>query len=451
MMSASFEQLQIEERWRAKLEERGIRVPTEVQAAAIPHLLQGGDVIAESPPGTGKTFAYLLPILQRLDPTARELQALILAPTRELAMQIAGEAQWLGDGVRIAALIGGASLRRQLDKLKEHPQLVVGTPGRIAELIELRKLKMHRVRTIVVDEADQMLALGSGDDLRTIVGRALRDRQLAFFSATLTAEAERLAREWMREPLVVRVQPEQRTAAAVEHVYMVGDKRERIELVRKLMRAYRPPSAILFVSDTDAIGRIEAKLKYAGFSVVSLYGDSDKQDRALAMARFRDGRARLLIATDVAARGLDLPDVSLVIHYDPPTSPEQYVHRSGRTGRAGRDGVSVLLLAPHERKDVLRLARKLGIDLAHKALREGRVVDGGEVPAPRGRSAARRAHPGPEPAARSRDGAAPRARPVKARPGLEAPKAPPVPPSRKKERAIDRKNKGAPRWLKNKP
>jgi superfamily II DNA/RNA helicase len=449
-MAAGFEQLQIEERLRSKLMERGIRVPTGVQAEAIPLLLQGRDVTAQSQPGTGKTLAYLLPIMQRLDPASRELQALILAPTHELAMQIAGEAVWLGDGLRIAAMIGGASIRRQAEKLKEHPQLIVGTPGRVAELIRLRKLKMHRVRTIVVDEADQMLALGSGDDLRMILNSALRDRQLAFFSATLSPEAERLAREWMNDPAAVRIHPEQRTAKTVEHVYFVGDKRDRFELVKKLLRAYRPQSAILFVHDTDEIGGLEARLKYGGCSVVSLYGDTTKQDRANAMARFREGRVQLLIATDVAARGLDLPDVSLVIHYDPPTSPEQYVHRSGRTGRAGRGGVSALLLTARERKIAADLARKLGVPFEHKALREGRVIAGGEIRTSRDRGTIRRA--ADRPAAPSRKQAAHSANRT-ARAGNGPAKASPSPSASRKrsERTKDRKNKGAPRWLKDKP
>lgn len=464
-MSTTFESLPIQDDWLHKLGERKISVPTEVQLEAIPLLLEGKDVIAQSQTGSGKTLAYLLPILQRMEFESKELQAVILAPTHELAMQIAGEAKWLAEekGLRVQALIGGAAIQRQVDKLREHPQLVVGTPGRLAELIHMRKLKMHGVRTLVLDEADQLFALGSSSDLEKVISSALRDRQLAFFSATIPAEVEKLARRWMQEPDMLRVRPEQRTVETVQHVLIATEERDRIDTLKKLIRAYDPRSAIIFVKEIDQIGEVEAKLKYAGFSIVSLYGDTYKQDRAASMQQFREGKIQLLLASDVAARGLDIPEVSLVIHYDPPKDAEQYIHRSGRTGRAGRSGVSALLVSPRQRYLAERLERTLRLTFVERVLVGGKAVDPRELPAQkpaRARTpdaAERKPVLTSTPAARriSMESVEKEVRQLTEQTKREQPKSPPHtrkanPAKSKAQKEQDRKNKGAPRWLKEK-
>lgn len=467
-MSTSFESLHIHEFWQHKLGQKNITLPTEVQFGTIPPLLEGKDVIAQSQTGSGKTLAYLLPILQRMELDSKELQAVIIAPTHELAMQIAGEAKWLGEekGLRVQTLIGGAAIQRQVDKLREHPQLVVGTPGRLSEMIHMRKLKMHSVRTLVLDEADQLFALGSSSDLDKVISSALRDRQLAFFSATIPAEVEKLARRWMQEPITLRVRPEQRTVETVQHVLVTTEERERIDTLKKLIRAYEPRSAMIFVKEIDQIGEVEAKLKYAGFSIVSLYGDTYKQDRATSMQQFREGKIQLLLASDVAARGLDIPEVSLVIHYDPPKDAEQYIHRSGRTGRAGRSGVSALLVSTRQRYLAERLARTLQLVFVERVLVGGKAVDPRELSAQKPTRARSSESADRKPVASATTPAVKRismenieteVRQLTQQVKREHPKSPPNANTKKAnstrtkaQKEQDRKNKGAPRWLKDK-
>ncbi|MGZ9585297.1 DEAD/DEAH box helicase [Paenibacillus marinisediminis] len=387
---------------------------------AIPAALNGSDVIAQSQTGTGKTFAYLLPVLSRMDWDQRTPQVVIVAPTQELAMQIVREAEALGSelGLVTAPLIGGAALNRQLDKLKQRPQLIVGTPGRIREIIEMKKLKMHEVRTIVIDEVDHVLQKSGARDTETILNRAQRSRQLLFFSATLPQEVKALAAKWMNEPVQIGIEPDKRVADTIEHLMFVVEEREKIDMLRRLVRLWEPKRAIVFVNDSQQIGEWEAKLKYAHMSVGSLYGDAPKQERVNVLRRFRDGEFQLLLATDVAARGLDIPELPYVFSLQPALDAEHYVHRAGRTGRMGRKGVSVNLITERERFIMRKFERALNITIAEK------VYSGGKLIKPEDKNTAKQ-----------------RMRPQAAQT-----------PARDKsgERHRERKNKGAPKWLKSK-
>ncbi|UUZ89691.1 DEAD/DEAH box helicase [Paenibacillus sp. P25] len=320
-MNQGFAALSIEPFYVKRLQELGIREPSPIQADAIPLILEGKDIVAQSQTGTGKTLAFAPLPLQRIDGTAREVQALILVPTRELGMQIVQTLEELtkDSGIRVQRLIGGASIERQIDKLKLKPQVVVGTPGRVQELVKLRKLKLHQIRTVVVDEVDQVFELGSMQDVEALFKGMLREKQLLFFSATLPAPLQQVVDRWMREPVYVRVKPAQRTSETLEHYYFVSEERDKIDTLRRLVRQYNPKAAIVFINETDDIGEAVAKLQYAGLSVEGLYGDSFKQERAKTMQAFRAGRFQSLLATDVAARGLDLPQVTHVINLDPPS------------------------------------------------------------------------------------------------------------------------------------
>ncbi|MEF3307170.1 DEAD/DEAH box helicase [Paenibacillus sp. GYB003] len=479
-MKATFESLGIGSALAEALARHGIVEPSKIQEEAIPAVLAGGDLLAQSQTGTGKTIAYLLPIMEKIDPAAKELQAVVLTPTRELGVQVAAEIEKLGaaSGIRGQALIGGAALSRQVERLKLHPHIVVGTPGRIAELLGMRKLKMHRVRTIVIDEADQMFALGAAKEAEGIIESALRDRQLLFFSATLTPDVRRLAGRWMREPREIEVDPGSRTAGGIEHLVFVCEERDKLDTLRRLVRLYDPKSALVFVNELDAIAEVASKLRHAGLSAEALYGDAPKQERTTLLGRFRSGKLQTLVATDVAARGLDIEGLTHVFHLQPALDADHYVHRAGRTGRMGRSGWSVSIVTEQEMFIIRKFEKQLGIAVHRKAMYKGQVVEPHEVRGGPARGAGGRDNGGREASARQADkparaeaggkpgaGSAADRRPLLARTGgfrtmgaasirNERENAPSHPETaqRKKasERAADRKNKGAPRWLKEK-
>ncbi|GIP49439.1 DEAD/DEAH box family ATP-dependent RNA helicase [Paenibacillus sp. J53TS2] len=473
MTKTTFAGLGIGEQLAAALLDYGISEPSPVQAECIPAALEGRDVLAQSQTGTGKTLAYLLPLLQRVTPADKTLQGLILAPTQELAMQIQREAEKYGEplGIQTQALIGGAAIKRQLEKLKLHPQLVVGTPGRIREILALRKLKLHTLRTVVVDEVDQMFQLGGTADVEHILRGTLRDRQLMFLSATINPEIRALAAKEMKEPLEVGIEPEQRTSKTLEHLYFVCEARDKIDMLRRIVRHFEPERTIAFINNTDQIAEVEGKMNFVGLSAGALYGDADKTARSLTLKRFREGKIRVLVASDVAARGLDIEELTLVVNLDPPIDAEHYVHRVGRTGRMGRKGLAVSIIAPQEEFIMRKFSRELGIAIESKALYGGKLAEAGAaVPGKRTRppgsgktgadETTRRAS-SPESTRRvageADGGRAGKPAQISGKPGSRAAsdsggprKASPT-AERKKERLQDRKNKGAPKWLKNKP
>lgn len=386
-MNDQFESLGIGPALAQALTAAEITEPSAIQREAIPAILAGKDMLAQSQTGTGKTLAYLLPILEQIDPSLKELQAVVIVPSRELGIQVAAEIDAYGAhaDIRGQALIGGASLSRQVERLRLHPHIVVGTPGRLAELLRMRKIKLHRVRRIVVDEADQMFALGGAKEAEEIIDGALRDRQLLFFSATLPAEVRAMARRWMREPLDIEIDPGQRTAGGIEHLAFVCEERQRIDTLRRLIRLYEPQTSLVFVSELDVIAEVEAKLQHAGLSAAALYGDAPKQQRTTLLGKFREGKLRTLIATDVAARGLDIAGLTHVFHVQPALDAEHYVHRAGRTGRMGKSGLSISIVTPQELFILRKFEKRLGIEIRQKAMYKGKVVEPEAVPGQQGR------------------------------------------------------------------
>ncbi|WP_085521110.1 DEAD/DEAH box helicase [Tuberibacillus sp. Marseille-P3662] len=355
----------------------GFQTPTTIQEKVAPLVLEGHDIIGESPTGTGKTVAYLLPLLQQVDPDKKAVQVIVLAPSRELVMQIFDVVQqWTkGSDIHGAALIGGANIKRQQEKLKKHPKIVVGTPGRIHELIKLKKLKMHEVRTMVLDEGDQLLVPEHMDTIRSISKTTLKDRQTLVFSATLPQSTEEKAKELMHEPELIRIQRDDKLPSKVDHIYFVcDDPRDKIDVLRKLVKA-EPLKALTFVKDLGDISMIAAKLEYKGVPLGVLNSDSTKQDREAAIKQFRAGEYPLLLATDVAARGLDIKDLTHVIHFNLPKHADQYTHRSGRTGRAGESGTVISIVTKKEERDLKRMSRELGITVHKKILFKGQIED----------------------------------------------------------------------------
>ncbi|WP_373232656.1 DEAD/DEAH box helicase [Cohnella sp.] len=374
-----FIELGLNELLSEKLKSIGIAEPTDVQSQSLPPLLAGKDGVLVSPTGTGKTLAYLLPLLQKIDGSRRETQALVLAPTQELAMQIMREAEVYGAplGIKATALIGGASIARQLERMKSKPALIVGTPGRVREVATTRKLSLHAVISVVVDETDRIFSLGGRSDVENLMRQCSRDRQTVFVSATRSEAMRDAEKKWLKDPWVSDVSDndnEYGLSSTLEHWYFLSDRREKIDLIRKLVRHMKPSAALLFVNDTEKIGELLAKLRYEGFSVDALYGDTRGQERGEVMQRFRNGRTSILIATDVAARGLDLPGLPLVIQFEPALDADHYVHRSGRTARMGRAGTSITLISHQERFIIDKLEKQLKINVMPKMLYEGKVV-----------------------------------------------------------------------------
>ncbi|XJZ27876.1 DEAD/DEAH box helicase [Bacillota bacterium Lsc_1132] len=358
-------------------EKSGFQTPTSIQTSAMPVILEGRDLIAESPTGTGKTLAYLLPVLDKIDTDSQSVQAVVLASSQELVMQVYGEFQkWSeGSGIRGASFIGGANVKRQLEKIKKRPQMIFGTPGRLLELIKQKKLKMHDVKTIVLDEADQLLTREHGGTVRDIIQSTLRDRQVVLFSATLKPEIEAAAKEFMKEPEVIRIKKDETIAAGtVEHIYFVGEKRDKMKLLEKIARL-EGIKALAFINDIAEISVAAAKLNYKELSAGLLHSELTKIERQGALKAFRDGKINMLIATDVAARGLDIQAVTHVVHLDFPKDITQYVHRSGRTGRMGASGMVISLVTEREERELKRLANELKIPVHKRIFYKGQITD----------------------------------------------------------------------------
>ena len=352
----------------------GITEPTAIQVKAIPALLAGSNAYISSETGTGKTLAYLLPVFARIDPGLRVLQAIVVVPTHELAMQICGLgcdlAQKSALPIRLQALIGGVSIKRQLDKLKGKPHIIVGTSGRINELIDSRKIKPHTVKHIIIDEADRLLLGDSLAASRSIVKAAPRERQLVFVSATQRTECSQEA-EALAPDLVQILAGADRVNPVIEHFYIECEERDKPDTLRRLLHALRPERAIVFMHRNANAEAITEKLTHHKISAVGLHGSHDNQQRKKAIDDFRKAKANVLIASDIAARGLDIRGVSHVINFDIPTQSKDYLHRVGRTSRAGSPGCAVSLMTAPELQLVKRYQRELKI-----AMRAGRLQQG---------------------------------------------------------------------------
>ncbi len=362
----------------AALAKQKITEPTPIQAVAYPVLLEGKDAYLHAETGTGKTLAYLLPLFCRIDVKLAATQLVIVAPTHELALQIqrqscelAVNAAW---PVSTLLLIGGTLIDRQIEKLKKKPHVVVGSPGRIRELVQLGKLKAHQVKCVVIDEADRLLVEESLPAIRDLLQVMPRDRQLVFVSATEQPESAGVIAALA--PKLVMLQ----TAAApmnanIEHFGLVCEERDKPDVLRSLLHTLKPERSIVFVHRTETAEIVAAKLAYHHVSVAQLHGAFDKQDRKQAMDDFRNGRATVLIASDVAARGLDIPGVTHIFNLDVPTLSKAYLHRVGRTARAGASGVAVTLFTETEKQLAGRFEDDLGIVVRRVRLREGRLVN----------------------------------------------------------------------------
>jgi ATP-dependent RNA helicase DeaD len=372
----TFTDLQLPPDLIAALEKQHIREPTPIQSAAIPVLLAGKDAYLHAETGTGKTLAYLLPLFARIDPALAATQIVIVAPTHELAIQIHRQscdlAQNARRAIRSVLLIGGTPTDRQIDKLKAKPQVVVGSPGRIVELIERGKLKTPHIRALVVDEADRMLQDESFNWVQKIVSLAPPARQLIFASATIEAETREVLATL--SPNAELLSP--RAAAVnenIQHLYLICEERDKPDTLRKLLHAFDLPRSIVFVHRNEVAERVASMLTHHKLAVADLSAELDKLDRKRAMDGIHSGAINIMIASDLAARGLNIPAVTHVFNLDVPTMSKAYLHRVGRTGRAGAHGTAISLLTEIEARLVRRYEQELGIVMQCVKIRGGHV------------------------------------------------------------------------------
>jgi ATP-dependent RNA helicase DeaD len=352
-MTTEFTTLNLRPELEQAITALGYSEPTPIQAGIIPLMLTGTDVIGQAQTGTGKTAAFALPILNNLKPSRRLPQALILAPTRELALQVSEAFNELGKfcNVRVLAVYGGAPYNRQIMALQRGVDVVVGTPGRLIDLMERKSLDLHQVHTVVLDEADEMLSMGFIEDIETILATTPEERQTALFSATLPSAIRRLAEKYMRDPQPVTIQREQVTVAATEQRYYLVNEKDKTAALTRLFEIENITSALIFVRTRLGTGDLAGELTKRGFPSEAINGDLNQEARERTLNRFRQGQVRVLVATDVAARGLDIDNISHVFNYDlPDEAAEIYVHRIGRTGRAGKTGIAISLVTPREKR-----------------------------------------------------------------------------------------------------
>lgn len=352
----TFEELGVSEEIRRAIEELGFEQPMPVQEAVIPYLLgNGNDVIALAQTGTGKTAAYGIPVLQKVDPTQKETQALILSPTRELCLQIADDLSDFSkyiDGLHVAAVYGGASIEMQSRQLRKGAQIIVATPGRLIDLMKRGVAKLDTVNNVVLDEADEMLNMGFSESINAIFEGIPSDRNTLLFSATMSREIEKIAKSYLHDYKEIVVGSRNEGAEKVNHIYYMVHAKDKYLALKRIVDYYPSIFAIIFCRTKVETQEIADKLIRDGYNAEALHGDLSQQQRDLTMQKFRQHNVQFLVATDVAARGLDVDDLTHVINYGLPDDIESYTHRSGRTGRAGKKGTSISIIHTRERYKV---------------------------------------------------------------------------------------------------
>jgi ATP-dependent RNA helicase DeaD len=350
----------------AAIADVGWNAPSPIQEQAIPSLLEGLDVIGQAQTGSGKTAAFGLPMLQYVDPSEDEVQGLVLTPTRELCIQVTQALRTYGKrkGIDVVAVFGGAPIRSQQAQLRAGGQVVVGTVGRVKDLISRHSLMLQGCRFVVLDEADEMLDLGFLEDVERILSLTPSSRQTALFSATMPPEIKRLADQYLYHPVTVKVKTDTLTVDTVEQFALEVSPRDKHEALATVLQAERPEQALVFVRTKIRCDQLYRSLRDKGMNVKALHGDMSQGSRDGVMISFKDGRLPLLIATDVASRGLDISGISHVINYDVPISPDVYVHRIGRTGRVGRSGRAITFYEPRQARDIQAIERHAGVKLS---------------------------------------------------------------------------------------
>ena len=351
METVKFDELQLDERIIRAITEMGFEEASPIQAQAIPVAMEGRDMIGQAQTGTGKTAAFGLPLLQKVDPKVKKLQAIVLLPTRELAIQVAEEMRRFAKfmhGVKVLPIYGGQDIVKQIRSLKDGTQVIVGTPGRVMDHMRRKTIKADHVLTVVLDEADEMLNMGFLEDMETILSQLPEERQTLMFSATMPQAIAEIARKFQKDPVTVRVIKKELTVPKVTQYYYEVKPKNKVEVMSRLLDMYAPKLSIVFCNTKRQVDDLVQELQGRGYFAEGLHGDLKQVQRDRVMDSFRNGRTDILVATDVAARGIDVGDVEAVFNYDIPQDDEYYVHRIGRTGRAGREGKAFSLVMGKE-------------------------------------------------------------------------------------------------------
>ncbi|MDD4568603.1 MAG: DEAD/DEAH box helicase [Tepidanaerobacteraceae bacterium] len=363
MSQMKFEELNLSNELLKAINDMGFEEATPIQSQSIPYIYKGRDVIGQAQTGTGKTAAFGLPILDMINPQDRSQQAIILCPTRELAIQVAEELKALSkykEGIRTLPVYGGQPIERQIHALKKGVQIIIGTPGRVMDHMRRHTLKLHNTKMVVLDEADEMLDMGFREDIEKILQDVPRERQTLLFSATIPKPILELAERYLRTPQFIKVVHKELTVPSTEQYYFEVKQRDKVEALSRLIDFYNPNLALVFCNTKRKVDELSEQLQARGYSADGLHGDMSQSQRDRVMGKFKSGAIDILVATDVAARGIDVDDVDAVVNFDVPQNEEYYVHRIGRTGRAGRTGKAFTFVVGrdiYKLKDIQRYAK----------------------------------------------------------------------------------------------
>lgn len=377
-MSITFDKLNLNKDMVEALKNLKITEATEVQEKSIPLALEGKNILAQSETGTGKTLAYLLPLIEKLQKDKKEMQAIILAPTYELCMQIHNTILELkkesGVSITSTQLIGSANIARQIEKLKDKPNILVGSAGRVLELIRKKKITASTIKTIVLDEVDKLLDNKNIPLIKEIVKNTQKVDQFLMFSATINNSSLQLSKELVEDLEVIRVKGSNKVNEDITHNYIMVEERKKVEYLRKLIHAARPKRAIVFISNSFNVDQTLEKLKFHKINAATIHGDIDKDERKNALESFRKGKIQVLVASDVAARGLDIKGVTHVINLDTPRDPKNYLHRVGRVGRAGEKGEAYSLVDNRDLNNIRVYEKDLNLKFNRKYVYMGKVL-----------------------------------------------------------------------------
>jgi superfamily II DNA/RNA helicase len=374
----SFNDIKLKKCFIDGLKKDNIVKPTPIQSEMIMEILEHKDVIGQSITGSGKTLAYLLPIFNMIDLESKKLQSIIITPTHELAVQVNNEVKKLAKNsnvdIRSSLLIGGVNIKRQITDLKRKPQIIIGSTGRMLELIKLKKLKPYSVKTIIIDEADRMINENSISQTKALIKTTLKDRQLVMLSATMPEDVVNIAKEMMKDPKIVFIKQDL-INKNVNHSYLEVERRDKIDVLRKLIRSINPQKAIVFVNRNEIIQTVVDKLVFHKLKAIGLYGAQPKQKRQKAILDFKNGKVNILIASDIAARGLDIKGITHIINLDLPEKTDEYLHRIGRTGREDEIGNAISLATEYEVSYLNRIKYEFKIKIDEKKLSNGKLID----------------------------------------------------------------------------
>ncbi|MCR5613620.1 DEAD/DEAH box helicase [Treponema sp.] len=375
----AFLSLGLSETLTEKLSALEISEPSLIQQKVIPEILQSKNILFESETGTGKTFAYLLPLVQNmLNKSSAEDKIIILAPTYELASQIKSNASKITE-LKASLFIGGTPLKRQIESLKEKPQLLIGNPSRILELIHLKKIKSQQVKALVLDEADRLLSVEIADETKKIISNIPCDSQFVACSATINEGTKKTLKSLFSNAAEVILPKEDILSKRITHWAIYAESRDKIQTLKSFLLAENPEKALVFISRADQVENIASKLQYKKIDCLALHAKTDKKERKSAIDKFRSGKCRILITSDLASRGLDIQGVTHIIQMDLPSNEDFFVHRSGRTARAGKTGINVVIGDEYEMRKYAALEKKFGLCVYPKMLFKGKLVNPGDV------------------------------------------------------------------------